>query len=86
MDIKELGPVWGVIMAGGLARRFGGGDKGLRQLGGVSLLSHVIDRLQPQLAGLVLNANGDADRFTALRLPVVADSVAGFPGPLAGLL
>lgn len=86
MDINELGPVWGVIMAGGLARRLGGGDKGLLQLGGVSLLARVIDRLQPQLAGLVLNANGDPERFTGLHLPVVADSIAGFPGPLAGLL
>jgi len=73
-------------MAGGLGRRFGGGDKGLRQLGGVSLITHVIDRLRPQLAGLVLNANGDPARFAALGLPVTADSIAGFPGPLAGLL
>jgi molybdopterin-guanine dinucleotide biosynthesis protein A len=73
-------------MAGGLARRLGGGDKSLRQLGGVSLATHVIDRLRPQLAGLVLNANGDPARFAALGLPVAADSIAGFPGPLAGLL
>lgn len=86
MDINELGPLWGVIMAGGLARRFGGGDKGLQQLGGAALITHVIDRLRPQLAGLVLNANGDPGRFAGLDLPVVADSVAGFPGPLAGLL
>ena len=86
MDINKLGPIWGVVMAGGLGRRFGGGDKGLRQLGGVSLITHVIDRLRPQLAGLVLNANGDPARFAALGLPVTADSIAGFPGPLAGLL
>lgn len=86
MDINKLGPIWGVVMAGGLGRRFGGGDKGLRQLGGVPLITHVIDRLRPQLAGLVLNVNGDPARFAALELPVVADSIAGFPGPLAGLL
>jgi molybdopterin-guanine dinucleotide biosynthesis protein A len=86
LDIKELGPVWGVILAGGQARRLGGGDKGLRHLGGVPLMTHAIDRLRPQLAGLVLNANGDQARFAGFGLPVVADSVPGFPGPLAGLL
>lgn len=76
----------GVILAGGLATRMGGGDKGLLRLGGRSLLSHVIDRLAPQVAGLALNANGDAARFEGLRLPVVPDSIDGFAGPLAGVL
>ena len=76
----------GVILAGGLATRMGGGDKGLLQLGGQSLLGHVIDRLAPQVAGLALNANGDPDRFADLGLPVLADSVEGFAGPLAGVL
>lgn len=76
----------GVILAGGLASRMGGGDKGRLPLGQGSLLSHVIDRLEPQVAGLALNANGDASRFDDLGLPVVADSIEGFAGPLAGVL
>ncbi|MFT4961558.1 MAG: molybdopterin-guanine dinucleotide biosynthesis protein A [Paracoccaceae bacterium] len=76
----------GVILAGGLARRMGGGDKGLLRLGGQSLLSRVIDRLEPQVADLALNANGDATRFATHGLPVIADSVDGFAGPLAGVL
>jgi len=76
----------GVILAGGQARRMGGGDKGLLQLGNGTILSHVIDRLAPQVAGLALNANGDPARFAHLDLPILPDSVAGFPGPLAGVL
>lgn len=76
----------GVILAGGQARRMGGGDKGRLVLGGRSLLARVIDRLEPQVDGLALNANGDAARFQDVGLPVVADSLAGFPGPLAGVL
>lgn len=64
----------------------GGGDKGLLRLGGRTLMGHVIDRLSPQVAGLALNANGDPARFAELGLPVLADSIAGFPGPLAGVL
>lgn len=77
---------FGVILAGGQARRMGGGDKGRLMLGGRSLLRHVIDRLEPQVAGLALNANGDAARFADVNLPVVADSIDGFAGPLAGVL
>ena len=76
----------GVILAGGLATRMGGGDKSLLSLGDQSLLSRVIDRLGPQVVGLALNANGDAARFAELGLPVVADTVPGFAGPLAGVL
>ena len=76
----------GVILAGGLATRMGGGDKGLLQFGGQSLLGRVIDRLDRQVDGLALNANGDAARFVELGLPVVADSIEGFAGPLAGVL
>ncbi len=76
----------GVILAGGLATRMGGGDKGLLPIGGQSLLSRVCDRLAPQVTGLALNANGDAARFDDLGLPVVADSIEGFAGPLAGVL
>src|SRR5579884_3152677 len=76
----------GLLLAGGQSRRMGGGDKALRELGGVPLLAHVIERLRPQVDALVLNANGDPARFAAFGLPVVADSVADFAGPLAGVL
>lgn len=76
----------GVILAGGLARRMGGGDKGLLELGGRPILHHVIDRLSPQVEGLALNANGDPARFAGFGLPVLPDSVPGFAGPLAGVL
>lgn len=78
--------VAGVLLAGGLSRRMGGGDKNLRLLGGRPILAHVIDRIRPQVAALALNANGDAARFAAYGLPVVADSIPGFAGPLAGVL
>lgn len=76
----------GVLLAGGLARRMGGGDKPLRLLAGRPLLDHVIERLRPQVAGLVLNANGDPVRFAAYGLSVVADSIPDYAGPLAGIL
>src|SRR6516162_5740206 len=64
----------------------GGGDKALRLLGGISLLDRVIRRLRPQVEALVINANGDPARFARFALPVVADNVTGFAGPLAGVL
>lgn len=76
----------GIILAGGQATRMGGGDKGLLQLKGQTLLSRVIERIEPQVDGLALNANGESARFNQYRLPVVADSIAEFPGPLAGVL
>jgi molybdopterin-guanine dinucleotide biosynthesis protein A len=76
----------GVLLAGGLARRMGGGDKPMRTIGGRTILDRVIARLAPQCDGLILNANGDPARFAAFGLPVIADSVADFPGPLAGIL
>ena len=76
----------GVVLAGGQSRRMGGGDKALRLLGGVSLLERVVARLRPQVEALVLNANGDPSRFAGFGLPVVADGVADFAGPLAGVL
>lgn len=76
----------GVILAGGQATRMGGGDKGLLTLGGQSLLARVIDRLEPQVGSVALNANGDAARFAVLNLPVLPDSIDGFVGPLAGVL
>lgn len=77
---------FGVILAGGQASRMGGGDKGRLLLGGRSLLARVIERTRPQVAALALNANGDPVRFGDLGLPVLPDTVAGFPGPLAGVL
>lgn len=76
----------GVILAGGLATRMGGGDKGLRELAGQSLLDRVISRLSAQCGPLALNANGDPRRFDHLSLPILADSITDFPGPLAGVL
>jgi molybdenum cofactor guanylyltransferase len=75
-----------VLLAGGLARRMGGGDKPMRQIAGRSILDRVIARLKPQCDGLILNANGDPARFAAVGLPVIPDGVADFPGPLAGIL
>ena len=77
----------GVILAGGLARRMGGGDKSLLSLGAsCRVLDHVIARLGTQVDRMVLNANGDPARFDEFGLPVVADSLDGFLGPLAGVL
>jgi len=76
----------GLLLAGGRSRRMGGGDKTLRLLAGQTLLDHVIDRVLPQVDALVLNANGDPSRFARFGLPVVADSIADFAGPLAGIL
>src|SRR6201999_772034 len=76
----------GILLAGGLARRMGGGDKPMRTIAGRTILERVITRLGPQCDGLILNANGDPARFTHAGLPVIPDSVGGFPGPLAGIL
>jgi molybdopterin-guanine dinucleotide biosynthesis protein A len=76
----------GVLLAGGLARRMGGGDKPLLTLAGRPLLAHAAAALAPQCTALVLNANGDPARFAAFGLPVVADTLPGHPGPLAGIL
>jgi molybdopterin-guanine dinucleotide biosynthesis protein A len=75
-----------VVLAGGLARRMGGGDKPLRTIGGKPLLDHLLARLRPQVAAVALNANGDPARFAGYGLPVVPDGLPGFPGPLAGIL
>ena len=79
-------PVVGVLLAGGQARRMGGGDKCLRPLGGRPILEQVIARAAPQVRALLLNANGDPERFAAFGLPVAADLIEGFAGPLAGVL
>jgi molybdenum cofactor guanylyltransferase len=78
--------VTGVILAGGQSRRMGGGDKGLLDLGGKPMLAHVIERLAPQVGRMAVNANGDPARFAAFGLPVIADTIPDFAGPLAGVL
>ena len=77
---------YGLVLAGGLARRMGGGDKALIRIGESTILDRVLDRLKGSCAGFILNANGDPERFARFGLPVVADDVAGFAGPLAGIL
>jgi molybdopterin-guanine dinucleotide biosynthesis protein A len=77
--------VVGVLLAGGRSSRMGGGDKCLRMLGGKTILARIIDRLKPQVSEIVINANGDASRFAVFGVPVVADSIVGYAGPLAGV-
>jgi molybdopterin-guanine dinucleotide biosynthesis protein A len=85
-ELMRVPDTLGVILAGGLARRMGGGDKGMSLIEGRTILERLIERLRPQCVSLVLNANGDPGRFAALGLPVIPDSVPGFAGPLAGVL
>ena len=73
----------GVILAGGLASRMGGGDKGLLNLGNGYVLDHVLYRLRPQVGKIALNANGCPKRFSMFDLPIIPDSMSGYPGPLA---
>src|ERR1043166_6851782 len=77
---------YGLVLAGGLARRMGGGDKGLIRIGGETILERALARLCPQCAGVVINANGDPARFARFGLPGVAGANEGFAGPLAGIL
>ena len=76
----------GVILAGGQATRMGGGDKCLLTLGNRPILQHVIDRLEPQVDGLLLSANGDPTRFADYNIKIAPDSITGFAGPLSGVL
>jgi molybdopterin-guanine dinucleotide biosynthesis protein A len=84
--MTAVAEIAGVLLAGGLSRRMGGGDKCLRPLAGRTILARIIERALPQVAALLLNANGDTARFGTYGLPVRSDVVAGFPGPLAGVL
>jgi molybdenum cofactor guanylyltransferase len=76
---------YGLVLAGGLARRMGGGDKGLIGIGHATMLDRVLERFRPQCSGVLINANGDASRFARFGAPVVPDDIPGFAGPLAGL-
>ena len=69
-------PVVGILLAGGRSSRMGGGDKCLRQLAGRPILAHSIERLRPQVSGMIINANEDVSRFAGFGLPVVSDSIA----------
>jgi molybdenum cofactor guanylyltransferase len=83
---EAVPPTLGLVLAGGLARRMGGGDKARIAIGGATILQRVLACLAPQCARVIINANGDPARFADTRLPVVADSVPDFAGPLAGIL
>jgi molybdenum cofactor guanylyltransferase len=82
MRIETLG----LVLAGGLARRMGGGDKALIEIGGRTILSRVLETFAPQCEAVILNANGDPMRFESFGLPVVPDDIPDFAGPLAGIL
>jgi molybdopterin-guanine dinucleotide biosynthesis protein A len=79
-------PTLGLVLAGGQARRMGGGDKARIKIDGASILQRVLVCLSPQCGRVIINANGDPARFADTGLPVVADSVPDFAGPLAGIL
>ena len=79
-------PTLGLVLAGGLARRMGGGDKALIEINGRAILDRVLETLTPQCDDIILNANGDPQRFARFGLPVVADDIPDFAGPLAGIL
>jgi len=78
--------ITGVVLAGGLSRRMGGGDKALLEIGGRTILEYVLETMTPQCDGIILNANGDPARFARFGLPVVPDDIPDFAGPLAGVL
>ncbi|MDH4982484.1 molybdenum cofactor guanylyltransferase MobA [Hyphomicrobium sp. D-2] len=75
----------GVLLAGGLSSRMGGPEKSLLDLGGRPMLRRVLDRMEPQVGQIAINANGDPARFAAFRYPIIADAIPGHAGPLAGL-
>jgi molybdopterin-guanine dinucleotide biosynthesis protein A len=83
---SALSPTLGLVLAGGLARRMGGGDKALIEIGGRTILERVLETIAPQCDGIILNANGDPARFARFGLPIVPDDIPDFAGPLAGIL
>ena len=80
------GSIAGLVLAGGLARRMGGGQKTLLKLAGRPLLDHVLGRLSPQVSEVAINANTDLDRYAGYDIPVITDTLEGHLGPLAGVL
>jgi molybdenum cofactor guanylyltransferase len=85
-EFPPIPPTLGLVLAGGLARRMGGGDKARIEIAGVSILDRVLATLSAQCPRMIINANGDPARFEDTGLPVVPDNVSGHPGPLAGVL
>jgi len=85
MPIHAPEQITGLILAGGLGRRMGGNDKGLVQMAGKPLVAHVIERLAPQVDGLLISANRNIEAYCGFGHPVVADIIEGFAGPLAGM-
>ena len=83
---NDFPPTLGLVLAGGLARRMGGGDKARIRVGGATILQRVLARLKPHCRGIIINANGDPARFADTGLAVIADNVPDFVGPLAGIL
>ncbi len=84
--MKAKCQITGVVLAGGQASRMGGQDKGLMLLDGKPLWGHVADGLRPQVSNIVISANRNLDIYRQSGFPVIADTLSGFPGPLAGLL
>ena len=84
--MTPIPPTLGLVLAGGLARRMGGGDKARIEIGGVTILDRVLACLSAQCTSIIINANGDPARFADTGVPVVPDNVEGHPGPLAGIL
>jgi molybdenum cofactor guanylyltransferase len=85
VNSSRAADVTGIVLAGGQGRRMGGVDKGLVELAGKPMVAHVLDRLAPQVADVLINANQNGERYAAFGCPVVPDAVGGFAGPLAGL-
>jgi molybdopterin-guanine dinucleotide biosynthesis protein A len=86
LNPPNVSKIVGVILAGGQSRRFGGGDKFLKTLNGTPLIDHVVERVRSQTDGLIINSNSEAVLFESFDLPVVADTIQGYAGPLAGIL
>jgi molybdenum cofactor guanylyltransferase len=86
MSDVPIPATYGLVLAGGLARRMGGGDKARLEIGGVTILDRVLATLSAQCVGIIINANGDPKRFADTGLTVIPDNVEGYPGPLAGVL
>ena len=86
MTETPIPPTLGLVLAGGLARRMGGGDKARIKIGGSTILDRVLATMSGQCVDIVINANGDPQRFADTGCAVVADSVPDFAGPLAGIL
>jgi molybdopterin-guanine dinucleotide biosynthesis protein A len=85
MDLRDPTRVTGLILAGGQGRRMGGVDKGLQPLRGRPLVAWVLERLKPQVAEVLINANQNQAEYAKLGCRVIGDEIGGFAGPLAGL-